>query len=280
MEAEPRGGFGRSIRGAEKAVTKLASDPATVNDSLVLQDHIEDFQLARKLQLSNLRLLQDRYKVIIEKFKGKPGFTFGDRMDKRFATHAVSRIGQTMCATGIDAVDAVTAFQISSCWSLPHVQGGYDQANPHLSLCSAMTIKDKIDLFRDKIVTGALVAAISESAHNRVLPFLTEGMKQLSALDEVELDTEEVVAKNDFLDVAGAVVGITGDVDGFVEHFNDIVAMLSEAGKPSGSTMMAAVARVMRRVQPYKEYVEMFELNKSAIENIIPKARTGFKRSR
>jgi hypothetical protein len=73
MIGEPKGGWGRSVRGAERVRCSLAQNADTMADASALQHHLDLFALARTLQPTNVMSLDDGQLSIARPFLQKVG---------------------------------------------------------------------------------------------------------------------------------------------------------------------------------------------------------------
>ena len=73
MHNEPKGGWGRSMKGAEKAVKRFNGKAETQKIGLELQEYIDECALARKLQKPSVYDLPDlKLSEIIRIFQAIP----------------------------------------------------------------------------------------------------------------------------------------------------------------------------------------------------------------
>ena len=94
MMYEKKGGWGRSVRGAEKAVAKFMANEATKADGMDLSQHLEYVQACRSLQPDPLKtLLPERLEAVI-KLSRKPRSSLQRRC---FSTWRRKRASASQC---------------------------------------------------------------------------------------------------------------------------------------------------------------------------------------
>ena len=245
---EKKGGWGRHLKGAERAVTKLAKDPATLNMANELQEFLGHVENARKLQDKKICALRDvEYEQAIVDMRRVCPSVFNASMDKRCIGRTAFRAQVALSTGQLLPKEAMQAHITSvAVWPLQLPRPAFDHLNAALSSCTRMNSAAKVQIFDKYIVNGVMVPLIMRNNTDKLRQFVSTFMEMSSDVSDLELDTTECQCRTDFLEISQGLLGITGSSNEVADSLDQIIALTVEEQKPSGDYFMAAIARAVR----------------------------------
>ena len=103
----------------------------------------------------------------------------------------------------------------------------------------------------------------------RLIGFLVAVRAEVSKISDLQLDTVECQAKNDFEDVCNGVIGFAGDVMSQHKHASEIECIVTAGVAESPSFMLQSVGRALKAADGWKERVAELFANKEVMGNLL-----------
>ena len=202
---------------------------------------------------------------------GGKGFKFSAGMLLRFMARKAAFCIIELQRENLDDDVLVAKFNIISQFR-SQAASEFNPREPRLSLL-AIPPAQRVRMFSEKVV-GTLVANwIIQGYKNRarLIAFLVAVRAEVSKISDLQLDTVECQAKNDFEDVCNGVIGFAGDVMSQHKHASEIECIVIAAVAESPSFMSQSVGRALKAADGWKERVAEFFANNEVMSNLVPK---------
>lgn len=250
MQYERKGGWGRSIRGAEKAVAKLLSKDDTKNYAIELSLHLDLVACARMLQPANLAsCLGDRLKPALETLQ-KAKVQLHTTTQVNLARKAAEKLCSDLRQRGAQDVNlaAMALYDIISPWPVgPTESASFDSVRPQLGavVSGSQTVKTRV--FTNFIIKSFVVPLLVDKNPkvDLIKCVMTTFVKRMQSLDVLKLNDNDAQVVADFEEITHAIVGLVGSPHDFLDHKEEVLALRDAIGTEGGG-MLTAVANAAK----------------------------------
>lgn len=271
FECEKKGGFGRHIKGIERAMEKFSKTESTYDMMLELQDYLEDISLARKLQASNVFLLTDeKFTFIIDKFRQK--YKFNRIMCKRIMERNMVAAAKKIVAEHPGALTAETVLSKAQVFSLWPVTANETQPFDVMNnkLVSLGGVSSTLPLFLGHVGRSLLVPMIlgNEPHAENLMTFIDTFRTYAASVGDIHLDGDEVSVREDLFEVFDALKGVYGDLTTQCKNVDHVLTM-GAVGTNGASDLMTMISRAVRG-SDYKAKLELICDNASVMKSVVP----------
>lgn len=274
MQYEKKGGWGRSIKGAHKAVEKLSRSQETQCDAMELSRHIDLALNARALQPSNLAsVMPDKLKSILTSLMQAKVTIHGS-----VQMNLVKKAGDEICGKLQREADTAqhtrTFCKLMSPWRASgSKEEGFDPLNPCMSLADVPEREKSIAFWKLAIRSFVVPHVLEgEQKHKMVLAFIGEVSQHLSSVDLLDVNGNDAEQISEFLELASGFNALFGSADAFLEH-KDEVAAIKNHFSAHGSSPLVLVSNAMGATKFYKEQIDMLMQSSAILMEMQPKAK-------
>ena len=193
---------------------------------------------------------------------GGKGFKFSAGMLLRFMARKAAFCIIELQRENLDDDALVAKFNIVSPFR-SQAASEFNPREPRLSLL-AIPPAQRVRMFSEKVVGTLVVNWIIQGYKNRarLIAFLVAVRAEVSKINDLQLDTVECQAKNDFEDVCNGVIGFAGDVMSQHKHASEIECIVIAAVAEFPSFILQSVGRALKAADGWKERVAEFFANK------------------
>lgn len=274
MWKEKKGGWGRSIRGAETAVQKLNKTMEFAHYALDLQAQLDLVAKARKLQAHAISGLQgDALEEILRALQKANVDLHTDTTHlllQRRAQRLVEVIGKN---TADDAnqrleelMQVMNPFDTKDCEK-------FDPLNPRLA--NLPGCGDKAQRFTQVVVEEPLISMITsgDAKAHLVHKFAAHVISSFGALNMLSLDSHEAQCVTDLLDIAKALSDILGSLVDALHYKADIMTLKESFGASVSESLVALVAQAVKQNEDYNAKVDLFLKSEPALAVVVPLIR-------
>ena len=278
MFKERKGGWGRSIRGAESAVERLLKE-GFPKQSVQLDAHVKLCVHARKLQPANLKAATkldqlDEIMEAVRKLKKHQATFHGETM-LLLLKQRMKREVEKLKIAGLDrsqVVDGVnTMMSVSSPWCIADAEQAFDVLNPTLSMLPIDTAA-RLEIFTEVVVEDMLVLMIkgAEQQSAAVLVVAECIRYTFGQIDMIRLDTQEAKMVSHMMDIAKALSGILGGFYHCLQFKEEIQHLRDAADGSVQKSLCALVGHAIMQTPFYHEQISLFFDNEEALKVVLP----------
>ena len=276
MHGEPFGGWGRSIRGAELAVTKLQKDHPHL--AVQLQSHVALVHHARLLQPDRIASVTD-----VKLGEALDALESSEKVD--FPTDTKLLLVQKKAAaltTVIAAAEPTTdvTVQVSELMS---IMQPWDYSSQHGFKCKQPKLSDigcvqqQAEVFEIVMIKQLLISLVTAgekaAAHTKVLC-----ERMLAAAKQVDMLKQKAKGAklaSDLREVCSGLIGILCGLTSMQEVEATIVNMQCAASKVSGDApIIPLVSAAAMQTALYRDRIMEFGRCSKAMANVIPEQAT------
>ena len=200
---------------------------------------------------------------------GGKGFKFSAGMLLRFMARKAAFCIIELQRENLDDDALVAKFNIVSPFR-SQAASEFNPREPRLSLL-AIPPAQRVRMFSEKVVGTLVMNWIIQGYKNRarLIAFLVAVRAEVSKISDLQLDTVECQAKNDFEDVCNGVIGFAGDVMSQHKHASEIECIVIAAVAELPSFILQSVGRALKAADGWKERVAELFANKEVMGNLL-----------
>jgi hypothetical protein len=269
MLFERKGGWGRSIRGAEKAVGKLMANEATKADGMDLSQHLEYVHACRSLQPALLKTLSPERLEAVIKLLSRGGVNLATPVLLGLASKEGERVALLTRETP-DTKHWKSLIEVVGPWPQGQAKEVFNPMAPRMSAIPGTQTK-AASTFSKTIVRQTVVALILDGASKA--DGLQCGMEvlqeYLEKVDLVEVSACEAALVSDMKDMCSGILGIIGSVQTFLSKKGDVEHLEKHTGS-DGSSVLGAVANAFNHSEHYKERLKALSDSRDTLAEASP----------